>query len=171
MVEKSKSTSSDGGGVEEYAAQREVHTHSAERHSFDSVINVGCGSSDGYRKSEEKNSGLLGNSNGAESEKKNGEKIEMECDNPTRASKRAESSELPTELPCDSGSMKQAHDGLLGVSRTAKEEMGLSVDPSHPKPIALSTNGVLGKGGFKEANTSPFRGKKQRAKVQIKKIS
>ena len=170
-VEKSKSTSSDGGGVEEYAVQREVHTHSVERHSSDSMINVGCGSSDGYRKSDGKNSGLSGNTNGAESEKKNREKIEMECDNPTCASKHAESSELPTELPCDSGPMKQAHDGLLGVGRTAEEEMGLSVDPSHPKPIALSTNADLGKGGFKEANTSPIRGKKQRAKVQIKKLA
>ena len=171
MAEKSKSTSSDGGGVEEYAAQREVHTHSAERHSSDSVINVGCSSLGGYRKSDEKNSGLSGNSNGAESEEKNGEKIEMECDNPTRASKHAEFSELPTMLPCDSGSMKQAHVGLLGVGRTAKEELGLSVDPSHPKPTALSSNADLGNKGFKNANTSPSQGKKQRAKVQIKKLA
>ena len=164
---KSKSTSSDGGGVEEYAAHREVQTHSAERHSSDSVINVECGSSGGYKNSDEKKSGRSGNSNGAESEENNGEKVEMECDNPTRASKHAES----TVLPYDSGSKKQAQVGQLGAGRTAKEEMGLSVDPSHPKPTDLSSNADLGNKGSKNTNTSPSRGKKQRAKVQIKKLA
>ena len=159
-MEKSKSTSNDGSGDEEYVAQREVHTHSVERNSSNSVINVGCGNTDGYRKNEGKNRGLLGNTNAAESEKKNGEKTLMECDNPTRASKHAESSVSPTVFPCDSGSMKQAHDGLLGVGRTAKEEKGLLVDSCALKPISLSTNADKEKGGIKEASTSPVRGKK-----------
>ena len=170
-MEKSKSTSNDGSGDEEYVAQREVHTHSVERNSSNSVINVGCGNTDGYRKNEGKNRGLLGNTNTAESEKKNGEKIEMECDNPTRASKHAKSYVSPIVLPCDSGSMKQAHDGLLGVGRTAKEEKGLLVDSCPLKPISLSTNTDKEKWGIKEASTSPVRGKKQKAKVQIKKLS
>ena len=159
-MEKSKSTSNDGSGDEEYVAQREVHTHSVERNSSNSVINVGCGNTDGYRKNEGKNRGLLGNTNTVESEKKNGEKTLMECDNPTRASKHAESSVSPTVFPCDSGSMKQAHDGLLGVGRTAKEEKGLLVDSCALKPISLSTNADKEKGGIKEASTSPVRGKK-----------
>ena len=125
-MEKSKSTSNDGGGDEEYVAQREVRTHTAEKNSFDSVMNVGCGpcgSTDGHGKNEGKNRGFSGNTSTAESEKKNGEKTLMGCDNPTCASKhvedttmaRAKSSVSPTVLPCDSGSMKQAHDGLLVV--------------------------------------------------------
>ena len=162
---KSKSTSSDGGGVEEFAAHREVQTHSVERHSSDSVINVECGSSGGCKNKDEKKSERSGNSNGAESEEKNKEKVEMECDNPTRASKHAES----TVLPYDSGSKTQV--GLLGVGRTAKEELGPSVDPSYTKPTGLPSNNDLGNKGPKNTNTSPSRGKKQRAKVQIKKLA
>ena len=45
------------------------------------------------------------------------------------------------------------------------------MDPSHPKPTVLSSNADLGNKGPKNTNTSPRRGKKQRAKVQIKKLA
>ena len=54
-MERLKSTSSDGGGDREYVAQREVHTHTVERNSSDSVMDVGCGSTDGHGKNEEEN--------------------------------------------------------------------------------------------------------------------
>ena len=164
---KSKSTSSEGGGVEEFAAHGEAQTHSAERLSSDSVINVECGSSGGCKKNDEKKSGLSGNSNGAESEEKNGEKVEMECDNPARASKHAE----PSVQPNDLGSKKQVQVGLLGMGRTAKEELEQLVDPSLSKPTILLTNDNIGIKSPKNSNTSPSRGKKQRAKVQIKKLA
>ena len=74
-VERSKSTSSDGGGDREYVAQREVHTHTVERNSSDSVTDVGCGSTDGHGKNEEENREFSGNTSAAGSEKKTREKL------------------------------------------------------------------------------------------------
>ena len=164
---KSKSTSSEGGGVEVFAVHDETQTHSAGRLSSDSVINVEYGSSGGCKNGDEKRNGQSGNSNGAEPEEKNGEKVEMECDNPARASKHAE----PSVQPHDFGSKNQVQVGLLGVGRTAKDELVQLVDPSLSKPTIMPSNDNLGSKSPKNTNTSPSRGKKQRAKVQIKKLA
>ena len=49
-MDRSKSTSSDGGEDGEYVARREVHTHTVERNSSTSMMDVGCGSTDGHGK-------------------------------------------------------------------------------------------------------------------------
>ena len=178
-MDRSKSTRSDGGEDSEYVARREVHTHIAERNSSASVMDVGCGSMDEHGKNEGKNRDVSGKTSAAGLEKKTCEKNLMGCDNLTRTSKhaantttaRAETSVPSTVLPHDSGLMKQAHDALLMVGLTAHDEKEY-MEASIPfKPISLSTNTDKEKPETKEANTSPVRGKKLKAKVQIKKLA
>ena len=73
-MDRSKSTSSDGGEDGEYVVRREVHTHTTERNSFASVMDVGCGSTDGHGKNEGKNRDVSGKTSAAGSEKKTCEK-------------------------------------------------------------------------------------------------
>ena len=107
------------------------------------------------------------------------EKTLMGCDNPTRTSKHAantttacaETSVPSIVLPHDSGLMKQAYDALLMVGLTTHDEKEYMEASSPFKPISLSTNTDKEKPETKEANTSPVRGKKLKAKVQIKKLA
>ena len=69
-MDRSKSTSSDGGEDGEYVARREVHTHTAERNSSTSMMDVGCGSTDGHGKNEGKNRDVSGKTSATGSEKK-----------------------------------------------------------------------------------------------------
>nr|POF20338.1 hypothetical protein CFP56_54096 [Quercus suber] len=55
MGDRSKSTSSDGGGEGGHDERRDIHTHTVERNSSASVMDDGCGSNDGPRKNGEKN--------------------------------------------------------------------------------------------------------------------
>ena len=142
-------------------------------------MDYGCGSADGPGKNEEKTRGVSGKTSVAGSEKQTYEKTLLGCDNPTRASKhavdtttaRVETSVLPTVLPCDSGSTKQAYDTLSLVGLTAYDEKGYMEVSSPLKPTLLPINAEKEKLETKEASTSPVRGKKLKAKVQIKKLA
>ena len=130
-------------------------------------------------KNEGKNRDVSGKTSAAGSEKKTCEKTLMGCDNPTRTSKHAantttacaETSVPPIVLPHDSGLMKRAYDALLMVGLTTHDEKEYMEAFSPFKPISLSTNTDKEKPETKEANTSPVRGKKLKAKVQIKKLA
>ena len=177
--DRSKSTSSDDGGDSEYVERREAYTHIVEINFTASVMDDGCGNTDGPRKNEEKNKSVSRKTNAAGSENKPSKKPLKGSDYPTCASQhvanisvaRAETSAPPTVLPCDSGSNKQAKDALSLVGQKAQDEKEL-LDVSSPlKPTPLLINTGREEPEVRIASTSPLPRKKPKAKVQIKKMA
>ena len=172
--DRSKSTSNG-----EFVERREEYTHTGERNFTASVMEDGCGSTDGPGKNEENNMSVVGKSSGAGSEKMNSEQTLQGSDYPTRASQpvtdasvaRAGTSAPPIGLPRDSSQNMPAKEALSLVGQKAQMEKDL-MDVSSPiKPTPLPTDSDKGKMEVKTACTSPLPRKKTKTKVQIKKLA
>ena len=174
MGDRSKSTSSG-----EFVERREAYTHTGERNFIASVMEDGCGSTDGPGKNEENNMSAFGKSSGAGSEKMTSEQTLQGSDYPTRASQptadasvaRVGTSTPPIGLPRDSSLNMPAKEALSLVGQKAQMEKDL-MDVSSPiKPTPLPINTDKGKLEVKTASTSPLPRKKTKTKVQIKKLA
>lgn len=179
MGDKTKSTDSDGGGEGGNIDRREVHTHTTARNSFVSVVDGGCGSTDGPGKQEKENQSETEKTNVARSEKRHSGKTLEESGHPTRKGQhasdtlraRAEIFTPPIVLLRDPNLTKQAEDTLSLVGLKAQDEKELMDVSSSFNPTSLPI--IAGEENMESTTTNAAQvlGKKSKAKVQIKKMA
>nr|POE57369.1 uncharacterized protein CFP56_47995 [Quercus suber] len=184
VEDKSRSTSSDGGGEGRHGNEMEDYTHTTARNSSTSVMegdngSNGGGSTVGPRNIGERAEGSTKRVSAARSEKTQVEETLRDGDYPARAGRpdpdnsmaRAASFTPPTVPSNDLGPAKTNEDAFSLVGQKVQEEkdfmeVSSPIKPT-PQPVFISKLEL----GSLIKSTGQVSEKKPKAKVQLKKIA